>query len=89
MPTSMDHVMLWAACYICFFLFCFLWSGETTITSGKDYDPSHLSYGHVTLDSNTAPSIVQVVIKASKIDRFRKGVKVYMGRMDITCSVAK
>ena len=80
--------MLWAACCTCFF--GFLRSGEITIPSVKDYDPgAHLSYGDVTLDSNTTPSIVQVVIKASKTDPFRKGVKVYLGRTDNNlCPVA-
>jgi len=34
----------------------------------------------VTLDSLTAPTVVQVRIKASKKDPFRKGVLVYLGR---------
>ena len=41
------------------------------------------------MDSNSAPSIVQVAIKASKTDPFRKGVKVYLGRTDNNlCPVA-
>ena len=71
--------MLWAACCTCFF--SFLRSGEVTTPSAREYDPgAHLSYGDVTLDNTSNPSVVQEVIKASKTDPFRKGVKVYLGR---------
>ena len=70
-----DHIMLWAACCTCFF--GFLRSGEITVPSAKEYDAGcHLSEGDVALDCSTAPSAVQVKIKASKIDPFRK---VYLG----------
>ena len=36
----------------------------------------------MTLDSVSAPTLVQVRIKASKTDPFRKGVVVYLGRTD-------
>ena len=79
--ANVDHVMLWAACCTCFF--GFLRSGEVTTPSAREYDPgAHLSYGDVTLDNTSNPSVVQVVIKASKADPFRKGVKVYLGRTD-------
>jgi len=51
------------------------------VPSMREYDPEgHLSEGDVTLDSLTAPTVVQVHIKASKTDPFRKGVSVYLGR---------
>ncbi len=76
-----DCIMLWAACCTCFF--GFLRSGEVTVPSLKDYDAEgHLSEGDVTLDSVTKPSVVRVVIKASKTDPFRKGVAVYLGKTD-------
>ena len=34
------------------------------------------------MDSVSAPTLVQVRIKASKTDPFRKGVVVYLGRTD-------
>ena len=47
----------------------------------REYDPEgHLSEGDVTLDSLTAPTVVQVCIKASKAGPFRKGVFVYLSR---------
>ena len=41
-----------------------------------------MSEGDVTLDNVSAPTLVQVRIKASKTDPFRKGVVVYLGRTD-------
>ena len=74
-----DFIMLWAASCTCFF--GFLRSGEVTVPSMRDYDPdSHLSEGDVSLDSQSEPSVVQIHIKASKMDPFRKGVYVYLGR---------
>ena len=47
----------------------------------REYDPEgHLSEGDVVLDSQSEPSVVQVHIKASKMDPFRKGVYVYLGK---------
>ena len=77
-----DHIMLWAACCMCYFgLLC---SGEVTIPSAREYDPGgHLSEEDVTLDNVSAPTLVQVQIKASKTDPFRKRVVVYLGRTSI------
>ena len=78
-PHDQDCIMLWAACCTCFF--GFLRSGEITVPSAKEYDAgSHLSEGDVRLDSVTSPTTVQVWIKASKTDPFRKGVSVYLGK---------
>eukprot|EP00731_Ephydatia_muelleri_P033273 Em0027g21a len=70
--------MLWAASCMCFF--GFLRSGEIVVPSDAEYDASvHLSYGDVKADSVQKPSYLEVAIKASKTDPFRKGVKVYLG----------
>ena len=74
-----DFIMLWAASCTCFF--GFLRSGEVTVPSVREYDiEGHLSEGDVSLDSQSEPSVVRVHIKASKMDPFRKGVNVYLGR---------
>ena len=63
--------------------FSFLLSGEVMVPSAREYIPGgHLSEGDVTLDNVSAPTLVQVRIKASKTDPFRKGVVVYLGRTD-------
>ena len=68
--------MLWAAVCICFF--GFLRSGEIVVPSDSEYDPTtHLSYGDVRLDNAINPQFLEVTIKASKTDPFRKGVQNY------------
>ena len=70
--------MLWAAACMCFF--GFLRSGEIVIPSDSSYDPAaHLSYGDVRVDSTSAPSFIEVHIKSSKTDVFRKGISIYLG----------
>ena len=47
----------------------------------KEYDGgTHLSEGVMSLDCVKSPKMVQVRIKQSKMDPFRKGVMVYLGR---------
>ena len=73
-----DASMLWAAVTMCFF--GFLRSGEVVVPSPLSFDPSvHLCYGDVTVDSIDSPSLIQIRLKASKTDPFRKGVCVYVG----------
>jgi len=63
--------------------FGFLRSGEVTVSSMKDYDQgAHLSEGDVRLDNSQSPTVVQVDIKQSKTDLFRRGVMVYLGKAD-------
>ena len=65
--------MLWAAATMCFF--GFLRMGEVVTPSDSDFDASsHLMYTDVRLDNREAPQYLQVRIKASKTDPFRKGV---------------
>ena len=42
--------------------------------------PVHLSEGDVRLDRALPPKVIQVQIKESKTDLFRKGVKIHLGR---------
>ena len=76
-----DTIMLWAACCLCFFGFFRM--GELTVPSDSSYDSSvHLSFGDVAADDPSAPSILSIHLKASKTDRFRKGVDVFVGRTE-------
>ena len=70
-----------------FFTFCH--AGEITIPEGKTYDPHvNLSYEDISVDNSHDPSIISLLIKQSKIDQAREGVKVYMGKTDDnTCPV--
>ncbi len=47
----------------------------------SEYDPAvHLSFSDVSFDHPSDPTVIQVNIKASKTDPFRKGVLIYLGR---------
>ena len=58
--------------------------------SRQAYDPTtHLSVEDVTVDSPSQPSVVEVKIKASKMDPFSQGVSVFLGATGNTlCPVA-
>jgi len=78
-PHNFDHIMLWAACTLCFF--GFLRSGEISVPSDNCYDPA--------VDNLSDPSVLQVRIKASKTDPFRKGVDIFLGRTgDDICPIS-
>ena len=79
LSRSPDSTIIWAACCIGFF--GFLRSGEFTVPSLEEYDPSiHLSLSDIALDSHTHPSILRIRLKRSKTDPFRFGVDTYMGK---------
>ncbi len=79
-PNPKDAVMLWAAATICFF--GFLRAGEVVIPGDHELDPAiHLAHGDVTVDNVQDPKFIVVVVKASKTDPYRKGVRVYLGRV--------
>lgn len=77
-PNREDAKMLWAASTLCFF--GFLRSGEAVAPGDAEFDPSrHLTFNDVSVDSHEAPRVLEVTIKASKTDPFRKGVTVVIG----------
>ena len=75
---------------MCFF--GFLHSGEITVPSASHYDPSaYLTVKDVDVQINSRenPTVLKVLIKASKTDPFRKGVSIFLGRTDNSlCPVA-
>ena len=80
-PHSYDNILLWATCCIAFF--SFLKCSEFTVPSIQEYDPSaHLSYDDVSIDCRDSPSVVQIHIKQSKTDPFRKSVYLCLGKTD-------
>ena len=82
-----DIKMLWAACCVCFF--AFLRIGEMTVPSDEGYDPAvHLSVQDVAMDDPRSPTLLQIKIKQSKTDPFRKGISLYVGRtFSVLCPV--
>ena len=74
-----DFVMLWAAC--CMGFFGFMRAGEFSVTHVSDFDPAaSLCLGDIAVDQHRDPSVVQVRLKQSKTDPFRRGVSIYLGR---------
>lgn len=74
-----ENVLLWAACCLAFF--GFLRCSEFTVPSQTEYDPDgHLSLSDIAIDSRESPTLVQVNIKQSKTDPFRKGVRLCLGK---------
>ncbi len=72
--------MLWAACCLAFF--GFLRAGELTVPDDSSFDPSvHLCWGDLAVDNPVDPAILSVTLKASKMDPFRKGITLYIGRV--------
>ena len=58
----------------------FLHSGEILIPSDASYNPAaHLSYGDLRVDSTSSPSFIELHIKSSRTDVFRKGILIYFG----------
>ena len=77
-PTHPNLVILWAAA--CTGLFGFLHAGEFLVPSTQSYDHQvHFSLSYLALDSHSAPSLVRLRIKQSKIDPFHAGVDVFLG----------
>lgn len=73
-----DHVMFWAASTLAYF--GFLRSAEFTVPSLSAFNPDiHLTVDDIAVDSHTSPSCLQLTIKASKTDPFRKGCCLYIG----------
>ena len=70
---SHDTKMIWAACTLA--LFAFLRAGEMTVPNNQAFNEStHLSISDVAVDDVTNPAVMQIKIKQSKTDPFRKGV---------------
>ena len=78
-PSKQGNILLWAAS--CLGFFAFLRSGEMTSPSGVTFDPDwHLTPMDVAVDSPERSSFIQVMLKGSKTDQARKGIKLYVGR---------
>ena len=82
-PEDFDNIMLWSAFLLCFF--GFLRSGEITIPDTTSYDPAvHLNFSDIAADHNVPPNILQIKLKASKTDPFRRGINIHIGRTNNT-----
>lgn len=78
-PDDLRDVMIWAAC--CLAYFGLLRVSEFTSSSPTLVDPlKDLLLSDVAVDNRASPSIIQITIKQSKGDQFRKGAQIYLGR---------
>ena len=78
-PGKFRDIMIWAAC--CMAYFGLLRVSEFTASSSHFFDPlKDLLLSDVALDSRASPSLIQVNIKQSKGDQFRKGTQIYLGK---------
>ena len=69
----------------CTAFFGFLRVGAFTIPAGGSYDPScHPSLHNVAVDNRANPCLLQLLLRQSKTDPFKQGIKVYMGATDST-----
>ena len=75
-----DTVMIWAVS--CLPFFGYLRVSEFTVQSDDQYYDSgaHLSLSDIGFDNASNPLVMQVTIKQSKMDPFRKGVSLVLGR---------
>ena len=71
--------LLWAACCVAFF--GFLRVSEFMVPSQYGYDKDyHLSLTDVTIDNRCSPTVIQLHIKQSKTDPFRKGTSIFLSK---------
>ena len=85
---SYDVTLMWAVATTTFFSFCRL--GEMLMDREDGYDQrDHLSLRDVAADAPTKPSMISILLRRSKTDQARQGVKVVIGRTgDDICPVA-
>ena len=77
MQDKHNAAMLWAASTLCFF--GFLRMGEA-VAPTAGYDPEvHLSYTDARVNDRSTPEWMEVRIRASKTDPFRRGITTYIG----------
>ena len=84
--NQFDDHMFWAACLLVYF--GFLRSAEFTVPSLSAFDPNrHLSVRDIAVDVPLNPSCLQICIKASKTDPFRKRCIILIGPGSPLCAV--
>ena len=73
-PPHFNSIILWVALSVCFLFF--FWSGDFTVPTATAYDARvHLSWGDVSIDAATPPTVVRVFLKRSKTDQFGRGTE--------------
>ena len=77
---SFDRAMLWAAALLCFF--GFFRAGKLIIYSDKAFNQNiDLSFADMAVDDLKSPTLLQIHLKAFKMDPFRSGVDAFVGKL--------
>ena len=75
-----DRLAFWAIATVAFFGFFFR-LGELLVGTEAEYTAaSHLSWGDVAVDCNSAASLVKIHLRKSKCDQFGAGADILLGR---------
>ena len=73
-----EETLLWATATVCFF--GFMRAGELMMDKKTGFDPTqHLALADIATDDLSQPTMVQITIKQSKTDPFRRGVDIVLG----------
>ena len=77
-PTP-ENTVTWAIAAVTFFGFFQL--GELLLTSGGEFNPAiHISWGDVSIDDQTHPTMAQTHLKKSKCDQLGRGADIFVGK---------
>ena len=78
-PYNHNHIMLWAACCLVFFVF--LRSGELTVPNTSTIDLTwHLTLQGIMVDDKLKPTCLFIRVKGLKMDQTRQGITLCVGR---------
>ena len=74
----------------CLPFFGFLRLSEFTIPSDSQFDKAlHLCLNNISIDNRDNPKLLQIRLKQSKTDPFRRGVSIYLGATESNLCPAK
>ena len=72
--------MWWASCCLAFL--GFLKAGKLTVPNDSTFNPQvHLTWIDIAVDNSKNHRVLGITIKASKTDPFRRGIKLFLGKV--------
>ena len=81
MSDSQSLLRLCQASWMCFKETQLTTNGEFTVPSQSEYEvETHLSLSDIALDDTLSPSLIELTIKQSKTDPFRKGAHLFLAK---------
>eukprot|EP00731_Ephydatia_muelleri_P013873 Em0007g1183a len=83
--TGADGQVYWAVATLCFFGFFRLWE----LLPSDAASPPNISWGDMTFDHASEPSVMKIHLRTSKCDQYGKGADVFVGKTGNTlCPIA-